>query len=178
LEQRSIATAVFIQQVDELFDSFNGSQKTAPDGKPLKCSIKENGPHETYWNPQTGWMTSLRAMPLIWDYVRKKGLTYLRGRSLNQDSLKNLFGVIRGGCGSSDNPTATQFIASLKTQVLNGLTNQNLSGTNCVDDQHHLLSNLVSFVTTHKEPTTSADLDLQHLGVAPMQIRFAGKNCR
>jgi hypothetical protein len=117
-------------------------------------------------------------MPLIWDYVRKKGLTYLRGRSLNQDSLKNLFGVIRGGCGSSDNPTATQFIASLKTQVLNGLTNQNLSGTNCVDDQHHLLSNLVSFVTTHKELTTSADLDLQHLGVAPMQIRFAGKNCR
>lgn len=70
----------------------------------------------------------------------------LRTRALNQDALENLFGAIRNGCGCNDNPTAVQFVASLKTQILNGLTNQGLAGSNCQEDNNFLLSNLLSFV--------------------------------
>lgn len=49
LEPRAIATATFIQQADELFDSFNGSQRNTLDGQTLKCPMKESSPHEEYW---------------------------------------------------------------------------------------------------------------------------------
>ncbi|CAH1382748.1 unnamed protein product, partial [Tenebrio molitor] len=48
IEQRILATATFVSQVDELFDSFNGTQINTG-AKPLKCAISEESPHSTYW---------------------------------------------------------------------------------------------------------------------------------
>ncbi|XP_063913723.1 uncharacterized protein LOC135130289 [Zophobas morio] len=48
MEQRTVATATFVQQVDELFDSFNGSQLT-PGDKELKCAISQESKHLSYW---------------------------------------------------------------------------------------------------------------------------------
>lgn len=43
MEQRSLATAV--KQVDNLFDSFNGSKVSPPDGKKVKCCVAEQSAH-------------------------------------------------------------------------------------------------------------------------------------
>ncbi|KAK9700508.1 hypothetical protein QE152_g31220 [Popillia japonica] len=140
LPQQSIGTATFVQQVDELFDSFNGDSKTAPDGKELHCIVTKESSHVTYWPQafarvknwnfqrysttgrlkqgkppsQIGWLTSIGAMQGIWAAVNMNNLRCLRPRSLNQYNLENLFGAIRTGCGCNENPTASQFIASLK----------------------------------------------------------------
>jgi hypothetical protein len=53
---------------------------------------------------QIGWLTSIKAITSIWAEVKCKGLKHLKPRYLNQDALENLFGQIRGGCGSGDNP--------------------------------------------------------------------------
>ncbi|KAJ8913092.1 hypothetical protein NQ315_006594 [Exocentrus adspersus] len=179
IEQRSLATATFIQQVDELFDSFNGSQITPPTGKDIKCLVTDDSAHQSYWKKafqiikkwkfkrftkqgnlrttkppsQIGWLTSIRAIQYIWNDLRSKGFSSLRPRALNQDALENLFGAIRSGCG--DNPTVFQFIGSLKTQILNGLTKQALSGTNCEEDDNVLLSNLKSFLHVEETHTDS-----------------------
>ncbi|KAL1516526.1 hypothetical protein ABEB36_000433 [Hypothenemus hampei] len=169
LEPRTLATATFVQQMDELFDSFNGNQ-LKPSVKVLKCAITDDSPHLTYWEKaygivnswkyerinkkghlmkgkppsQIGWLTSLKAIRNIWLYVRSKGVTSLPPRRLNQDSLENAFGTIRNGCGSSDHPTTCQFISSLKTYIINGMTSQ-IKG-NCEDDNSSLLTNMRSFL--------------------------------
>ncbi|KAJ8915349.1 hypothetical protein NQ315_008236 [Exocentrus adspersus] len=98
----------------------------------------------------------------IWNDLRSNGFSSLRPRALNQDALENLFGAIRSGCG--DNPTVFQFIGSLKTQILNGLTKQALSGTNCEKDDNVLLSNLKSFLRV-EETHTDSDAET---GVTPL----------
>lgn len=65
LEQRSIATATFVTQVDELFDSFNGTAKFPPDGKELKCCVKNDSAHIPYWK---------KAYEMVekWRFLRRK----------------------------------------------------------------------------------------------------------
>lgn len=58
---------------------------------------------------QIGWLTSLNAIRQIWTYLHaSQGIRVMRPRALNQDALEHLFGAVRGGCGSSDNPTVLQ----------------------------------------------------------------------
>ncbi|KAJ8965588.1 hypothetical protein NQ317_011575 [Molorchus minor] len=103
---------------------------------------------------QVGWMVSIKSIQAIWTTLKSKGFQYLRQRSINQDPLENLFGAVRSSCGSNDNPTCIHFASSLKTQILNGLTQQDLSGTNCEQDDSILLSDLRSFISMEvvKEP--------------------------
>ncbi|XP_044746090.1 uncharacterized protein LOC123307735 isoform X1 [Coccinella septempunctata] len=169
MQQECIATASFLMEVDTLFDSFNGN--TNQSGKELKCNITENSPHNEYWPKalqmvkswkfkrlsksgqvkqstppsQMGWITSLNAIRGIWAYVHSKGFTVLRPRSLNQDPLENLFGCIRYGSGCNDNPSAFQFVGSLKAQILNNLIHCS-THSNCEKDNNDLLSNLKSFL--------------------------------
>lgn len=183
LEPRAVATASFVKDVDTLFDSFNGRNKYAPEGKQLRCAVNENSPHHTYWPEalnnikswtfkrltktgaikssrppsQIGWMVSLNAIQGIWKELELRGASILRPRSLNQDPLENLFGSIRYGCGCNDNPTVKLFIGSLKTQILNGLTNQSVVGTNCEEDDNTLLSNLKSFLNVTTEQVEGVD---------------------
>ncbi|KAJ8980254.1 hypothetical protein NQ317_019469 [Molorchus minor] len=154
LKQRSLATATFAKQVDELFDSFNGSRASPPDGKELKCRVTEDSAHHRYWKKafkmvkewhfqrmtksgsfktrkppsQVGWLTTLNAIRKIWAYLHSHGVNFFRPRALNQDALKNLFGAIRGGCGSGDNPAAAQFSAMPTNIAANGQTERVASG--------------------------------------------------
>lgn len=45
LTNNALATAVFIKNVDELFDSFNGKKNYPENGKKLRAAISTNSPH-------------------------------------------------------------------------------------------------------------------------------------
>ncbi|KAJ8911354.1 hypothetical protein NQ315_011647 [Exocentrus adspersus] len=169
LEQRATATATatFVKQIDDLFDSFNGSKISPPSGKSLKCCVTESSAHLTYWKTafntvkgwefkritkignlrmskppsQIGWLTSLNAIRQIWIHLSSQGVSSLRPRYLNQNALENCFAAVRGGCGCAD-----ILHQILKTQILNGLTKHGTVGKNCEDD-NELLTNLTQFLT-------------------------------
>lgn len=67
-------------------------------------------------------------------------------RSLNQDPVENLFCTIRQYGITNTNPTCHQFIAALKTSVLNNLVLP-VNG-NCEDDGCQPLDNLCTYLTT------------------------------
>lgn len=179
-----------MKQVDTLFDSFNGRAYHSPDGKQLRCAVKEDSPHHKYWAEavdivkswtykrlnkngsvrttkppsQIGWMISLNAIQEIWKTMKSKGVSVLRPRSLNQDPLENLFMSIRYGCGCSDNPNVKQFIGSLKTQILNGLTNQAVTNSNCESDDNELLCNLKSFLKVSPDEEEKSEVPVTNRG--------------
>jgi hypothetical protein len=43
-----LATVEFVEEVDNLFDSFNGGTHVDP-GKTLRCPLSDNSPHIGYW---------------------------------------------------------------------------------------------------------------------------------
>lgn len=79
--------------------------------------------------------------------------------------MENLLRVIRGGCGSGNNPTPSQFIGSPKTQILNKLTSAHAVGSNCEANKHSLLSSLTGFINVAKSSSVSQPED--NLGVTP-----------
>ena len=48
LSEDYLATAVFVDDIDELFDSFN-SVKHGASGKPLRSPISDKSPHIGHW---------------------------------------------------------------------------------------------------------------------------------
>lgn len=153
-----------------------------PEGKIFKCAVTEESGHIKYWKKafkmvkqwkflrrnkngsfnhskppsQIAWMVTLKSLQQIWKFLsEEKGFDSLKPRNLNQDSIENLFGSIRGGLGFNQNPTTIQFIGSLKTQILNGLINLG-SGGNCEADEGVLLSNLRTFLNLRNYSTGNA----------------------
>ncbi|KAJ8972834.1 hypothetical protein NQ317_001094, partial [Molorchus minor] len=158
LEPRSLATATFVKQVDELFDSFNSSKASSGDGKEIKCCVTDSSAHHQYWK---------KAFQMVkqWRYQRqiKSGKLKKSKPPSQVGRVGKLVWECTGWlCGSSDNPTAVQFAASLKTQILNGLTREKVIGSNCEEDDLNLLSDLTQILTVdeHQEaaPTTAENV--------------------
>jgi hypothetical protein len=173
---------VFVEAVDDLFDSFNGG--ACVDGeKPLRSPLSDNSPHTGHWTKasmeikswiflkdgkpafshhppsQNGWLSNITAVQHVWRTVKEAGFTCLHIRNVNQDPLENTFGVIRSCCGCNSNPTVGQFVGALKTSIINGLAFRGLCGTNCEDDGATLLDNLQSLLkapdSALQNPSTS-----------------------
>jgi hypothetical protein len=88
--------------------------------------------------------------------VEKAGFNDLQARSLNQDPLENIFGVIRLHCGAHKNPTVGRFVDAMKTSI-NGLAYADLRNANCEGDYTDL-DNLHSFKgSCASRPTTSTN---------------------
>lgn len=95
-----------------------------------------------------GWINNIQAFKELWSLCKGLGFKYLRTRAVNQDCLENLFGIIRQrGCGNTFS-SCYQFIAALKTSVLNNLIGSFGSAhQNCENDNSNLLTNLEEFLS-------------------------------
>jgi hypothetical protein len=159
-----LPTAVFVTEIDKLFDSFNSVKRVAP-GKTLLCPLHDSSPHVGHWTnaamgvkswifqkdgkpafskptpSQNGWLIDICASELVWRTLKGAGFDYLETRCLNEDPLENTFGVICLHCGSNNNPTVGQFVDALKTSIINGLAYTGLHDANCEGDDTELLDN-------------------------------------
>jgi len=164
----TVAIGVFVEEVHQLFDSFN-SNMHAPPFKKLLRPISSDSPHMGYWDKagvgvsswtflkdskpafnkpplsQTGWLVNIGAVRHVWRMLKEAGFRYLETRNLSQDPLENTFGDILLHCGSNSNPTVGQFADALNTTIINDLAFRDLRNTNCEDDKSELLDNLHSF---------------------------------
>jgi hypothetical protein len=152
-----LSTAVFVEDVDKLFDSFNSVKHVAP-GKALHSPLSGDSPHIDHWTKaslgikrwfflkngkptfmkrtpsENGWITNIGAVQHVWRTLKKAGFDYLETRRLNQGPLENPFGVICLHCGSNNNPTLGQFVDALKTSIINGLAYTGLRIASCEGD--------------------------------------------
>lgn len=173
LPAESLYTAEFVAMVDNLFDSLNGSNLYSPDGKRFKCALSDSSPHLDFWSdilPKIqkwkiidsktgqphlnfkfleGWLVSIRAIMHLWRDLKAKGLKFLSLRNLNQDPLENFFGQIRQHGICNTNPTCHQFVAALKTVVVNNFGAPLSRGNNCEEDYCKSLGDFSSFLQNY-----------------------------
>lgn len=95
---------------------------------------------------------SINSLKDIWSYCQGQGFKYLNLRSLNQDALEYLFGLIRQSSPTNRNPTCTHFISALKSVHISGMNAPHSRGANCEDDMNRLL-----FVTSIQDPVSCDD---------------------
>lgn len=163
-------TCFFVTLVDNLFDSFNGNSVFPKANKPLRCCLSNKTAHLDFWTEvigkvskwrfetangkpvqhrlQDGWVTSIRAVQLLWKMLSEEGIQRLSLRNLNQDPIENLFCIIRQQGGQNTNPTPSQFISAMKASIVNNFVSSKdkKKSKNCEDDNDDLLSDLRSFI--------------------------------
>jgi len=88
MDNRCLATALFIKDVVDLFDSFIGVARSPDHGSLLHCFLTSTIKHMEYWRSAVGKVTT-------WTFLKFK---FLDTRDLNQDALENTFGAIRLHC--------------------------------------------------------------------------------
>jgi hypothetical protein len=100
LTNEYLPTAVFVGNVDELFDSFNSVKRAAP-GKALRSPLSDNSPHighcakankgiKSWIFPKdgkpafkkptpshNGWITDIGAVQHVWRTLKSAGFDYL-----------------------------------------------------------------------------------------------------
>lgn len=191
--------------MDQLFDTLNSDSADLRRGKPLATNIKESSPHHNFIREmkiffkdlkfvgckntppsQEGWIWTLNAIELLWKSLTQahKSLKSLATRRLQQDPLENLFGCIRGNCGSNSNPTTVQFIAGLKTTLLSNLAHI-ASQKNCeYDDNQAIIDNFKLFLGDDKISQVdenipieaTSELSLQWESKEPMPEKILEEN--
>ena len=167
--------------IDNLFDSLNSSQFINSNGKQYRCALSADSPHWQLWSEMLpklsnwkiiddagklsnrfkvakGWQTTIRAVMLLWRNLREMGLKFLNLRNLNQDPIENIFGQIRQHGIANSNPNCLQFVAALKTLVINNLSSPVSKNFNCEDDFCKSIGNFKDFLQKYSD--CSNDLSL------------------
>ena len=99
-----LPAAVFVEDVNKLFDSFSSVKHAAP-GKALHSPLCDNSPHIGHWTKasmgikswiflkdskpafrkptpsQNGWITDIGAIQHVWKTLKSAGLTILRPKA-------------------------------------------------------------------------------------------------
>lgn len=168
-------TANVCANMDKLFDSLNSDSSDCRRGKPFATNMKENSLHKEHLmkmksffqtmkyvgssrSPpsQNGWVWTINAMLLLWRHLVEMKINSLATRRIQQDPLENLFGCIRGNCGSNVNPTIAQFAAGLKTAVLTNLAHIGTTVGNCETDNNVIINNFDSLLSVSQTPRLAA----------------------
>lgn len=101
----------------------------------------------------SGWQTTMRSLMFVWNRLKKVGFKFLSMRAFNQDPLENTFCCVRQHGIANTNPTCFQFMAALKTVIVNNIAVSVNSIGNCEDDNCTPLSNLRQFL----QPKTAVE---------------------
>lgn len=160
------ATVEGIKKLDKLFDSTNGpSRKDQP--KQYRTNVTKDTYHYDYWHQMIkemeswvfvnrfdnsryvspclkGYIDNLRGLRWIWKVGERKGITTLKLRNLNQDPLENYFGQVRQTLGSNTDPTLPQFIAGMKTCLVQQVTSGR--NANCQEDDVDFIADLEALI--------------------------------
>lgn len=153
-------TAEFVELMDQLFNSFNSSSLKSR--KTLGHAFNNDSGHTAFLektldyfshlsipNNQSlpcikGWMISIKSLLFLWsDLSENYGFSHLFTSCLNQDSVENLFSIIRGKGGHRFNPDAREFRAAYR-QVLFDQMLMPSPGSNCELDTDKILLSLSS----------------------------------
>jgi hypothetical protein len=165
-----LATAEFLMEVDQLFDSMNASQKEWDKSKELKKAVTHDSPHLQFWTEmekkvksweflrkrkihppsQDGWLASIRGMRMLWKKLDEDGFLHMNSQNFNQDPLENFFNVVRQNCGGNHFPNARQFHSAFITALLNNLVSNHTPG-NTREDGCSMLGNISSFFSPEGE---------------------------
>lgn len=159
IESSALATANFIEKMNELFDvlnsnslvnmqAFMGSEKQfriLSEMENTFNSIKVvNNQGKDITNKLKfifGWKITISAVRLLWQDLKNENYKFLFTRNLNQDCLENYFGQIRNACGNARNPTPYQFSRAFKNLFAVHFIEYS-EGTNCIDDYSHTLATI------------------------------------
>ncbi|KAF2900368.1 hypothetical protein ILUMI_05816, partial [Ignelater luminosus] len=109
---------------------------------------------------------TLRSIIDIWNRLKQDGFKYLFSRSLNQEPLGNLFGLVRQHEERNTNPTCLQFVAALKTSVINNLSNIATNGS-CENDNCSPQSNLTNFLEGCCDNSKNLDVVIDYKEFVP-----------
>lgn len=103
-----------------------------------------------------GWIITIQSIKELWKFVHDLGFNFLSLRSLNQDPVENLFCLVRQHGITNTNSTCHQFIAALKTSVLNNFVLP-INNGNCENDDCQPLDNLCALLTTNHSDNNNND---------------------
>lgn len=176
ISPEAVVTASLISKIDAIFDALNADRPDLKRGKPFSTNLTKQSEHMNLFKEMkmffqninfigarctppsvNGWIRTIRAVERLWHNLQKLNINALATRRLNQDPLENLFGCIRGHCGSNPNPNVPQFIAALKTSIINNLKYK-CGVKNCEDDTNSLLTNMTTYLKTDTHTSTSINM--------------------
>ena len=150
-------TADFIEKFDQLFNSFNS--RTIKCTHKFREAISNNSNHVDFLQKTLdwlatiqsgsksaqrlpcllGWEMAIKSLLNLWEELRTHyGVDNLLTSRLNQDSVENLFSIIRSKGGHMDNPNPTQFRQLLRKCMIVQIMNKPLN-SNCIQDDDTLL---------------------------------------
>ncbi|KAJ8911915.1 hypothetical protein NQ315_016256, partial [Exocentrus adspersus] len=168
LDKEAVQTAKFIEFMDNLFDSVNGSLLSNP-LKPLKEPIGDSSKHFVFWNEAKEILSSIRFkksenslfipptvknfiktidnFKVLYSLLKDVGFDKISPRRFNQDPLENFFGQIRQRGMRYTNPTCAAFTPLYKSLLVKDLTSSHSLGASCEDDESEILITLQRFVS-------------------------------
>ncbi|CAF4883247.1 unnamed protein product [Pieris macdunnoughi] len=176
LSTEAAVTANVISHIDKLFDALNSDSADLRRGKIFSTNMTAKSPHHKLFQnmkyffktmkfmgslrtppSQEGWIWTINGVERLFKQFANEGIKSLATRRLQQDPLENLFGCIRGNCGSNSNPTVGQFVAGLKTSILSRLAHIGTTGCNCETDNNVVMNNYETLLSV-SQPRNCADI--------------------
>ncbi|XP_059479198.1 uncharacterized protein LOC132198916 [Neocloeon triangulifer] len=149
-------TIEFVEFMDNLIDSFNGSEFS--DVKVLKARLHKNSAHWEFWQKaeqyMSGWrfvkkdgstvytpsiestIRLIKTLQNFYPFLERHGFDYLLTRRIQQDPVEHFNGEMREQVGGGRDPTAMNFAtcfvsAFLSQLMINSVPNKN---RNCEND--------------------------------------------
>lgn len=184
----AIDTARFFKEMDTLFDCFNSSSKYS--SKPFKAAVNTDSIHWAFLAEMKqvfsemkcidgkhrvsrppcfeGWILAINCLEQLWSELETEGIKYLTTRSLNQDPLENLFGLVRRMGADRDNPSPTQFREALRCCMISAILDLHHSpGANCEVDVSRYLFDIGLVRTASLTPTLISESETDAADTVP-----------